>query len=583
MFKFGALILVIALVGGPGSLATGAGENVTLMVGRSAIVDTGTPIARVSLTSPDVADALVTSSSELLINGKTPGTISLFVWDRAGAIRRYEVVVTRDLARLSDQMRDLFPGESIGVQSTGKHIVLTGSVTQKDVIEKAISVAAGYVEKKDEVVSLLQLQAGQSRQVLLRVRFAEVSRTALTELAVNLFTGPNGFHDVLGRSTTQQYPAPAFDSSGATNKLVFSDFLNLFFWDMKNDFGAVVKALQTRGLLQTLAEPNLVAESGKEASFLAGGEFPVPIAQPNGSAVMVTVQYKEFGIRLNFTPEIAGDRIHLKVRPEVSTLDYSNAVTLNGFRIPALTTRRTETELELGNGQPFAIAGLMNNQVTNTLQKIPGIGDIPILGYLFRSQSAQKDRSELVVMITPEILANNSYGVTPNLPRTKEPFLPTLDPKKSFEMPAPAFKEAPATAAAAPAAAPQAPASHPELQQPTKFDRPSPNEAAATLGTHLPDVKTLPHIEPAPFVPEPPAAVEGEAPAPATRPLSKKQQKQLADQKKAELEKQKAELEKQKVEEEKKKKDEHQKAVAEAQAQLKAAQTAYDAAKAKKP
>src|SRR5262245_22620735 len=183
MLKIGALILVIALVGGPGTLATGSGENVTLMVGRSAIVDTGTPIARVSLTSPDIADALVTSSSELLINGKTPGTISMFVWDRAGAIRRYEVVVTRDLARLSEQMHDLFPGETIGVQSTGKHIVLTGSVSQKDIVEKAVSVAAGYVDKKDEVVSLLQITGGVSRQVLLRVRFAEVSRTALTELA----------------------------------------------------------------------------------------------------------------------------------------------------------------------------------------------------------------------------------------------------------------------------------------------------------------------------------------------------------------------------------------------------------------
>ncbi|HMD37346.1 MAG TPA: pilus assembly protein N-terminal domain-containing protein, partial [Vicinamibacterales bacterium] len=364
--KIGALILVIALFGGPGTLATGSGESVTLMVGRSTIVDTGTPIARVSLTSPDVADALVTASSELLINGKTPGTISMFVWDRAGAIRRYEVVVTRDLDRLSSQMKDLFPGEQITVQSTGKHIVLSGSVSQKELVEKAMSVAAGYVDKKDEVVSLLQISGAQSNQVLLRVRFMEVNRSALTELGASLYS--DGFHNTIGSVTTQQFSAPFFDQNKAMvgQHQVFSDFLNLFLFDFKNNIGAVVKLLQSRGLLQSLAEPNLVAESGKEASFLAGGEYPVPIAQPNGSAVMVTVVYKEFGIRLNFTPTVNGERVHLKVRPEVSSLDFANAVTMNGFRIPALSTRRTETELELRNGQTFAIAGLLNTSVSKT-------------------------------------------------------------------------------------------------------------------------------------------------------------------------------------------------------------------------
>src|SRR5436190_1656674 len=452
--KIGALILVIALFGGPGTLATGSGESVTLMVGRSTIVDTGTPIARVSLTSPDVADALVTASSELLINGKTPGTISMFVWDRAGAIRRYEVVVTRDLDRLSSQMKDLFPGEQITVQSTGKHIVLSGSVSQKELVEKAMSVAAGYVDKKDEVVSLLQISGAQSNQVLLRVRFMEVNRSALTELGASLYS--DGFHNTIGSVTTQQFSAPFFDQNKAMvgQHQVFSDFLNLFLFDFKNNIGAVVKLLQSRGLLQSLAEPNLVAESGKEASFLAGGEYPVPIAQPNGSAVMVTVVYKEFGIRLNFTPTVNGERVHLKVRPEVSALDFANAVTMNGFRIPALQTRRTETELELNSGQTFAIAGLLNNTVSKTLSKVPGIGNIPILGLLFQSQSAQKDRTELVVMITPEILPNNSNGVTPNLPRAPEPFLPPIDPKKAFEPPAPAFKDAPASAAAPQSAAP---------------------------------------------------------------------------------------------------------------------------------
>jgi pilus assembly protein CpaC len=182
-----------------------------------------------------------------------------------------------------------------------------------------------------------------------------------------------------------------------------------------------------------------VAESGKEASFLAGGEFPVPVAQSTSGTVAITVQYKEFGIRLNFTPVVNGNRVHLKVRPEVSTLDFANAVVMQGFRIPALNTRRTETELELENGQTFAIAGLMSNSVASTLKKLPGIGDIPILGLLFQSKAAQKDQTELVVMITPEILARSSSGVTTTLPRMPEQYLAPLPDKKTVEPPPPAF------------------------------------------------------------------------------------------------------------------------------------------------
>jgi pilus assembly protein CpaC len=414
-------------------------RSVRLLVGRSTLVDVATPITRVSLTSPDVADALVTSPNQLLINGKMPGTISMFVWDRSGGIRRYEVIVQRDLARLTEQFKQLFPGETIDAQSNGRDVVLSGIVSGKDVIEKAINVAAGYVEKKEEVVTLLQIrETGASNQVLLRVRFAEVSRSALTELGASLFTGANGYKDLIARSTTQGTPAPVFDTKGGG--LVFSDFLNLFLFDTKHQLGTVIKALQQKGLFQSLAEPNLIAESGKEASFLAGGEIPIPIAQGSGSAMAISVQYKEFGVRLNFTPVVTGNRVHLKVRPEVSTLDFTNAVVLNGFRIPALSTRRTETEVELENGQTFAIAGLMNNTVNSTMQKIPGIGDIPILGLLFKSKSAQKNLTELVVMITPEILPKNSSGVTSSLPRVPERYLSPLTPKQSVEPPPPAFR-----------------------------------------------------------------------------------------------------------------------------------------------
>ena len=415
-------------------------DAVRLLVGRSTIVNVGKPIARVSLTSADIADALVTSTSELLIHGKSAGTISMFVWDRAGAVRRYEVIVQRDLARLSAQLKELFPKESIDVRANGKTAVLSGNVSSKDVADKMASLAGSFVESKEELVSLLQVGvAGQSNQVLLRVRFAEVSRSAMTELGTSLFTGAGGYKNYLARTTTDQTPAPTFDSNGADPKLVFSDFLNLFLFNNKEQLGAVIKALQTKGLFQSLAEPNLIAESGKEASFLAGGEFPIPIAQGSGGGTSISVVFKEFGIRLSFTPVVIGNRVHLKVKPEVSSLDFSNAVSLNGFRIPALSTRRTETEVELNDGQTFAIAGLMNQTMNSTMQKIPGIGDIPILGLLFRSKGAQKNSTELVVMITPEILPNNSPGVTPNLPRMPESFLPPSTQGKT-PIPPPAFR-----------------------------------------------------------------------------------------------------------------------------------------------
>jgi pilus assembly protein CpaC len=427
---------------------------VTLLVGRSVVVDVATPIARVSLTSADVADALVTSPSQLLVHGKLPGSISMFVWNREGVIQRYEITVQRDLERLRTDVKHLFPGEPIEVQGNGRFVVLSGKVSTKDVMEKAVNLAAGFVDKREEVVTLLQVDPNtRTDQVLLKVRFAEVSRSALTDYGLSMFTSPTGVNNTLGRATTQQFPAPDFtdlkwskaDSkfgspvTSSEGKFSFSDFLNFFILSEKYDLGLAIKALQSRGLFQSLAEPNLVAQSGKEASFLAGGEFPVPIAQGSGQNMAITVQFKEFGIRLNFTPVVNGDRVQLKVRPEVSTLDFANAVVLNGFRIPALSTRRTETELELMDGQTFAIAGLMNNSMNSTMQKIPGIGDIPILGQLFRSKAAQKNQTELVVMITPQILRSNSPGVTNQLPRLPEPFLPALPVNKTVEPPSPAF------------------------------------------------------------------------------------------------------------------------------------------------
>jgi pilus assembly protein CpaC len=469
-----------------GAVAASTSANtseVALLVGRSTLLDVGASITRVSLTSPNVADAMVTSTNQLLIHGKAPGTISMFVWDRAGGIKRFEVVVRRDLSELVQQVLQLFPGEKITVHSNGKDVVISGEVTSKYVVDKAAEVAAGYVEKKEDVVNLLRVQEGvASNQVLLRVRFAEVSRSAMTELGASFFA--NGTKDGrwFGRTGTQQFPGPIFEEG----KLVFSDFLNLFLFDAKNSIGGVVRALQNKGLFQSLAEPNLIAENGKEASFLAGGEYPYPVVQGQSGGTTVTIQFKEFGVKLNFTPTIVGDDlVKLKVRPEVSSLDFSNAIVIDGFRIPAIATRRTETEVELQDGQTFAIAGLMNNTITSQMQKIPGLGDIPILGYLFRSKAAQKNQTELVVMVTPTILRRGTTGVSPKLPDLVEPYLPPArntipapapwnpgaSPVAASEPVPPPLRQpapAPAQRVSAPAVA-QAPAM--PSQQPGKVDR----------------------------------------------------------------------------------------------------------------
>jgi pilus assembly protein CpaC len=470
--------------------AGGGGENtaeVQLLVGRSTLLNIGSAITRVSLTSPTVADAMVTTPSQLLIHGKTAGTISMFVWDKAGGIKRYEVVVRRDLSQLIEQMKQLFPGEPISVVSNGKDVVISGVVSSKYVVDKASDVAGGYVEKKEDVVNLLRQAEGvASDQVMLRVRFAEVSRTAMTELGVNLLAA--GFKDGrwFGRTTTQQFAAPNFETQGSSNSLSFSDFLNLFLFDTKNNIGTVVKALQTKGLFQSLAEPNLIADNGKEASFLAGGEYPYPVVQGQSGGTTVTIQFKEFGVRLHFTPTIVGgDLVRLKVAPEVSSLDFANAVNISGFRVPAITTRRTETEIELQDGQTFAIAGLLNNTVTSQLQKIPGIGDIPILGLLFKSKAAQKDQTELVVMITPQILKRGSTGVSPKLPDLIEPFMPPST--KTLAPPAPWNPGATGTASLqqpAPAAPQPAPSSHPALAQaPAPQPTPAPVPATASAAS----------------------------------------------------------------------------------------------------
>ena len=405
--------------------------RIVVTAGRSTVLSTEFNVTRIAITNPAVAEATVVAPREILIDGKAAGTISLIVW---GDSRRtqYDLVVEQPVAAMQQQLQALFPGENIQVSTNEDATVLSGIVSSTGVMLRAAEIAAAAAPKR-KIINMLQVPGGsESQQVLLQVRFAEVNRRALRELGVSLFTSGNGLWDTWGRTTTQQFPAPAFTNMQSTKvdgevvaqsgELTFSDFLNIFFLNAKYDFGAVIRALQSSGQFQSLAEPNLIAYNGQEASFLAGGEFPVPVVQ--GATGTVTIEFKEFGIRLTFTPTIAGDMIRLKVMPEVSTLDFANGVTLGGFRIPALTTRRAQTDVELRDGQSFAIAGLLDNQAQDDTSGIPLLSKLPIVGHLFRSKAERSQQTELMVLITPRLVRPLNPDEVPPLPTRFKSFVP---------------------------------------------------------------------------------------------------------------------------------------------------------------
>ncbi|MFN8059257.1 MAG: type II and III secretion system protein family protein [Vicinamibacterales bacterium] len=399
------------------AVQSAATERVVLTAGRSTVVSTPFDITRIAITDPKVADAVVVQPREVLIDGKGPGTVSLIVW--GGAERaQYDVVVDPGVLTLQQQMQTLFPGEEIHVSLNDEAVILFGRVSSNVVSLRAAEVAQA-TSSKLRVLNMLQLPGTQeSEQVLLQVRVAEVNRKAMTEAGLGLFLARN---DSIARSTTQQYPAPDFDQDGSVGVLKFSDFLNLFFYNQTHGIGGVLKALEQKGFFQTLAEPNLIAYNGQEASFLAGGEFPIPVIQ--GATGAVTIVFKEFGVRLNFTPRIAGDTIRLKVRPEVSALDFNNGITLQGFRVPALTTRRAETDVELRDGQSFAIAGLLNNTAQNDSAAVPILSRLPIIGPLFRSKADRAEQTELMVIVTPRLVRPLDPDEVPALPTRPDLFL----------------------------------------------------------------------------------------------------------------------------------------------------------------
>jgi pilus assembly protein CpaC len=396
-------------------------DRILLTAGRSSVMTTDFDITRLAVTNPAIADATAVEPREILLDGKSAGTVSLIVWG-AGTRRQYDIVVEAGVSALQQQLQALFPGEDIKVDSNEDAVILSGRVSSTAVMLKAGEIAKASASKA-KVLNLLQLPgASGSQQVMLQVRFAEVNRNALQELGVSFFTGANGYENFLARTTTQQFSAPSFDTSGAQPSLTFSDFLNLFVFNTKHNVGALIRALQTKGYFQSLAEPNLIAYNGQEASFLAGGEFPVPVVQ--GVSNSVTIEWKEFGVRLKFTPTIAGDLIRLKVEPEVSSLDFNNGITLQGYRVPALIMRRAQTDVELRDGQSFAIAGLLQNTTQENGSAIPLLSSLPIIGNLFKSKSDQKQQTELMVLITPQLVKPLEPDEVPPLPVDTKRFLP---------------------------------------------------------------------------------------------------------------------------------------------------------------
>jgi len=398
-------------------------ERVLLTAGRSAVITTDFDITRIAVTNPEIADAVVVRPREVLVDGKGAGTVSLIVW--GGTERKhYDIVVDRGVTTLQQNLQQLFPGEELNVGVTDEAVILSGAASSNEVMLRAAEVAQAAMPKST-VINMLQLPGGSpSKQVMLQVRFAEVNRSALQQAGLALFSTRTTF---TARSTTQQFAAPDFDDD-EPGGLVFSDFLNLFFFQREFGVGGVLKALQSRGFLQSLAEPNLIAYNGEEASFLAGGEIPIPLVSATGQ---VSIVFKEFGVRLMFRPTIAGDVIRLRVRPEVSTLDFGNGIILAGFRIPALITRRAETDVELRDGQSFAIAGLLNNLSQNDRQAIPLLSRLPIIGNLFKSKAARAEQTELMVLITPRLVRALDPDEVPTLPSRPGAFIvPSPDENK---------------------------------------------------------------------------------------------------------------------------------------------------------
>jgi pilus assembly protein CpaC len=389
---------------------------VSVPFNKSIVLERPGGVRRISITNGDIAEAVAVSATEILVNGKSLGETSLIVWDPKGNRTNFDIQVVNDSADVdtirNELAREVGPGASLSVE--GKTVFLRGTVSDAIAADRAYNIASVL----GKVVNLLRVTVPPSApQILLKVRFATVSRSAAQQLGINIFSMNQ--KGIANMSTNQFGNFPQLNSSPTSNSVSFNDLLNIFYYRPDLDIGTFIQALEAKNVLQILAEPNLLTLSGQGASFLAGGEFPFPTIQGGASGVgQITVQFKEFGIRLNFMPVVTPrGSIMLKVIPEVSSLDYANGLTVSGFSVPGLATRRVQTEIELENKQSFVIAGLLDRQITQQLNRLPGLASIPVLGKLFQSKSFQQNDDELLIVVTPELVRPIAAGA-------KEPSVP---------------------------------------------------------------------------------------------------------------------------------------------------------------
>ncbi len=400
-----------------------ATNDLSLVVGRSVLLDCAQPVERVAVGSPTIAEAVPTTPTEVMVNGKAIGETTVILWERGGNREFFNVTVrpstTETTDRLESVRRELrteLPGEALKVSFENGNVFLRGTVDDLTDSTRAAQIASAG----GKVVNLLDVKVpAATPQILLKVVFASVDRNRSKELGINLFS--TGFGNTMAGVSTGQFSPPTIGTTPGSGAVTLSNELNLFAFFPGLNLGATIAAMEQKGLVQVLAQPNVLTEDGKLGTFLAGGEYPYPVVQGSatGSGPTVTIMFKEFGVRLNFIPTVTPrGTIHLQVSPEVSSLDFSNGVTIEGYQIPAIDIRRVKTEVELQAGQSFAIGGLLDNRVTDTYNKIPFLGDIPILGKFFQSVNHSKTNTELIVIVTPEIVQPASGGsiATPNYP-----------------------------------------------------------------------------------------------------------------------------------------------------------------------
>jgi pilus assembly protein CpaC len=465
-------------------------------VGKTVLIDTAKPISRVAIGLGDIAEASAVTPTEIMVNGKVAGETSLIIWDTRGGRQFFNITVRPSAAVSTDNLdairRELnmeFPGQHLKVTSENDKVFLRGTV--KDLISsgRAVQIAGTSGGK---VVNLLNVTVPPADpQILLKVRFASVDRSKERQLGINFFT--SGLGNTIGGISTGQFSPPSV-APGAPGTAVIPSVgneLNLFAFFPGLNLGATIQALETRGVVETLAEPNVMAVNGKEASFLAGGEYPYPVAQSSASGSgAISIMFKEYGVRLNFIPTITPrGTIRLQVAPEVSALDFTNAIQISGFDVPAITTRRVKTEVELSDGQSFVIGGLLNKTEAESFQKLPFLGDIPILGKLFQSLQRTKTDTELIVIVTPEIVA--PIGVGSALPDLKYP-VPFLPPNSGIAMHNPDAKTPENTQAASPASIPVE-----KLIESMKPEAPLVIEGAGSFGQAGTGISSAPTTAPA--------------------------------------------------------------------------------------